>query len=261
MTIENAPLDESQAQDACPSCGAPLPEGAKFCLECGTKVDSSKITCPACGRMVTKGKFCPECGHRQLPGFGSIKRGDEFKIGNYHGPIAWKVLKKEDGKVLLISEKCLDSKPYNEKWTSVTWETCSIRAWLNSEFFFEAFSETERASIVATKVKPANNADYKISGGNETTDKIFLLSITEAEELLDKESGPCPSAAQATDYAKEQGVYVAPNGNAWWRLRSPGIDQRGAAYVGPGGLVVPSGMDVDYGAHGIRPAMWIALEA
>lgn len=261
MTTDNVPTNDNATREKCPSCGSDLPEGAKFCLECGAKVDNSKIICPACGRVVEKGKFCPECGHRQLPDYKSLKRGDAFKIGNYHGPITWKVLEKEGGKVLLLSEKCLDSKPFNEKWSSVTWETCSLRAWLNDEFYVEAFSESERASILVTTVKPGNNTDYKISGGNATNDKIFLLSITEAEELLDGDSGPCPSTAQATEYAKEQGAYIAPNGNTWWRLRSPGIDQRGAAYVGPGGRVVPSGMDVDYGAHGIRPAMWIALES
>ncbi len=51
----------------CPACGAPLPENAKFCLECGTKIektDENKIVCPECGKTVAKGKFCPECGHK-----------------------------------------------------------------------------------------------------------------------------------------------------------------------------------------------------
>lgn len=52
----------------CGKCGATLPANAKFCLECGEKVEAAipmdKITCPECGKTVVKGKFCPECGHK-----------------------------------------------------------------------------------------------------------------------------------------------------------------------------------------------------
>ena len=51
----------------CKYCGATLPENAKFCLECGKKVESDNdnmITCPKCGSKVVKGKFCPECGYK-----------------------------------------------------------------------------------------------------------------------------------------------------------------------------------------------------
>ena len=47
----------------CKNCGATLVEGAKFCLECGTKIELiPKITCPHCGASVVEGKFCIECG-------------------------------------------------------------------------------------------------------------------------------------------------------------------------------------------------------
>lgn len=55
------------AQCICPSCGASLPENAKFCLECGEKIVSvpaGMIVCPECGKTVVKRKFCPECGHK-----------------------------------------------------------------------------------------------------------------------------------------------------------------------------------------------------
>ena len=52
----------------CAKCGAPLPQNAKFCLECGEKVSppipDGMIVCPECGNTVAKGKFCPECGHK-----------------------------------------------------------------------------------------------------------------------------------------------------------------------------------------------------
>lgn len=49
----------------CSKCGAKLPNGAKFCLECGAKVEAvEQIVCPNCGKSVVKGKFCPECGYK-----------------------------------------------------------------------------------------------------------------------------------------------------------------------------------------------------
>jgi len=45
----------------CPECQNEIPEGSKFCLECGTKID---LTCPGCGKSIPPGsKYCLECGH------------------------------------------------------------------------------------------------------------------------------------------------------------------------------------------------------
>ena len=54
-----------QAGVKCANCGNTLPQNAKFCLECGTKVENlaeNEMICPACGKKTTKGKFCMECG-------------------------------------------------------------------------------------------------------------------------------------------------------------------------------------------------------
>lgn len=52
----------------CAKCGAALPDGTKFCLECGEKVappvPDGMAVCPSCGKTVVKGKFCPECGFK-----------------------------------------------------------------------------------------------------------------------------------------------------------------------------------------------------
>ena len=46
----------------CPECGAVLPSGAKFCMNCGHKLESV-LKCPQCGVEIPAGcKFCPECG-------------------------------------------------------------------------------------------------------------------------------------------------------------------------------------------------------
>jgi hypothetical protein len=46
----------------CPNCGAHLATNAKFCPECGTKLQTDD-TCRSCGAKLLPGvKFCPECG-------------------------------------------------------------------------------------------------------------------------------------------------------------------------------------------------------
>lgn len=51
----------------CPQCGAPHPQGGKFCQHCGRPLaPPSPSACPQCGSSVTPGaRFCANCG-RQL---------------------------------------------------------------------------------------------------------------------------------------------------------------------------------------------------
>ncbi len=56
---------EATANIQCANCGNTLPTNAKFCLECGTKVENlaeNEMLCPICGKKTAKGKFCMECG-------------------------------------------------------------------------------------------------------------------------------------------------------------------------------------------------------
>lgn len=58
---------QSDNKFKCPKCGSDLPPNAKFCLECGTKIEAlseNEIICPHCGKKTHKGKFCSECGGR-----------------------------------------------------------------------------------------------------------------------------------------------------------------------------------------------------
>ncbi len=47
----------------CPDCGEPIIKGSKFCLNCGRKL--IKDVCSNCGKELAPGaKFCPECGNK-----------------------------------------------------------------------------------------------------------------------------------------------------------------------------------------------------
>ncbi len=204
----------------------------------------------------------------------SSKVGDIITFGSYEQDndtyngketIEWKVLAKEGSKALVISKYGLDVKPYNTESTSVTWETCSLRKWLNSDFLNNAFSSEEQAKILSSNLKNPDNVLFDTKGGNNTTDKVFLLSIDEAKKYFKTDE---ERKASATAYAKAQGAYVVDNGSCWL-LRSPGYNRIYAACVFHDGGVYEFGYDVYYrrGRDDVyassivdRPALWINFE-
>ncbi len=192
--------------------------------------------------------------------------------------IEWIVLAKKEDSCLVISKYALDCKLYNEKYESVTWQTSSLRNWLNNDFLNKAFTKKEINRIPTVQVPADENPIYSTNPGVATLDKIFLLSIKEAEQLFATDNA---RSCAPTAYAKAQGAYASSNyqtssGEAacvWW-LRSPGVDQNCAAYVDSDGDVRHIGSDVnlDRGflfidryviddSFGVRPALWITLNA
>ena len=143
---------------------------------------------------------------------------------------------------------------------SVTWETCSLRTWLNGTFLNEAFSKDEQEAILVTDVDNSDSQgigkwlyDVFTKGGNDTRDKVFLLSCKEAERYFDSDKS---RVCVPTTYARAQGASAAGNGS-WW-LRSPGSRQSSASFVGRTGEL--SFTRVEYKEE-IRPALWINLES
>ena len=194
--------------------------------------------------------------------FGSYEQDNNTANGKED--IEWIVLAKEGNKVLVISKYALDCQQYNTSHTSVTWETCSLRKWLNGTFLNAAFSSEEQNMIISSTVAADKNPKYSISPGNNTTDKAFLLSIPEVDKYFSSdETRKCVP----TDYAKAQGACTAVynksagKGNCWWWLRSPGINSINPACVGSDGSFYFNGLDVYGGDFGVRPAMWIDLGA
>ena len=171
-------------------------------------------------------------------------------------PIEWTVMKAEKNKMLLLSKYVLDAQPYNKKFKEVTWETSDIRRWLNSDFYITAFNDIEQSKIANTLVRTENNPEYGTDGGNDTEDKVFLLSTKEAKSLFINDG---ERRTTATKYAEKAGVYMNDEGYSWWWLRSPGYKSNGADEVDKYGWVSWYGRDVDYDADGVRPALWLNL--
>ena len=176
--------------------------------------------------------------------------------------IEWTVLAKEGDRLLLISNYALEARPYNTESTDVTWESCTLRTWLNTEFYTSAFGAEEQKLIAETTVTADMNPEYGIGPGNPTKDKVFLLSIPEANQYFaNDEARKCVPTA----YAKAEGACTRNNdktasgeATCWWWLRSPGDSAVRVIYDGS---VSENGNYVDVGDICVRPALWIDLKS
>ena len=192
--------------------------------------------------------------------FGSYEQDNNTSNGQED--IEWIVLATEGDKSLIISKYALDCRKYNTEYTSVTWETCSLRTWLNETFYNSAFSTAEQAQILKTTVTDDKNPDYSTSPGNDTKDNVFLLSITEANKYFSSDS---ERMCVPTAYAIAQGAWtsssysVGGNATCWWWLRSPGFISSYAAYVFYVGSVYTYGNYALDGHACVRPALWVEV--
>jgi peptidoglycan hydrolase-like protein with peptidoglycan-binding domain len=194
----------------------------------------------------------------------AIKEGAKISFGKYEQDndnvngkekIEWCVLSVEGDKALLISEKNLEFKQYHISYSSITWEDCSLRKWLNSEFQNAAFTAEEQQAILLMEVKNEDNPTYHTDGGNNTKEKIFLLSIADAEMYFDENEN---RKALSTAYVLAQGALVNGEYGSWW-LRSSGDALGRAAAVGTSGSIIDYGVLVNYAVCAIRPALYIDL--
>ena len=197
--------------------------------------------------------------------FGTYEQDNDTSNGKED--IKWRVLAKENNRILVISDKALDCQPYNSSYRDITWENCTLRKWLNNDFVNAAFTAEERAKIPMVTVSADKNPKYDTDPGNATKDKVFLLSIVEAEKYFASDEAEKYFASDEarmcvpTDYAVARGAYVnSDNGTCWWWLRSPGYYQNYAADVLLGGDVYEGGYGVNHGDCAVRPAMWISID-
>lgn len=182
--------------------------------------------------------------------FGAYEQDN--KNSNGKEDIEWQVLAKTNNRMLVISRYVLDYKKYHTERTNVTWDTCTLRTWLNKEFFNAAFSNAEQIMIPTVTVPAAKPLMGKRHPGNETEDKVFLLSTEAYSEFnVNRECKP-------TAYALKQGVftYLGDNGQYW--IRNPGEANECNSYFDTKGSYSMRGQLVTNGS-GVRPAMWIEL--
>ena len=223
--------------------------------------------------------------------FSNTKVGDIIVFGTYEQDdimtngkedIEWIVLSKSDSQMLIISRYALDCVPYNAEWTDVTWENSTLRKWLNNKFYKTAFTKAERKMIKKTKLENFENVYYQERYGNDTQDKVFLLSL---EDVVRQEYGfstsyraddiarRCAPTAYAvangaftTEYLKNESWvndYMTADGkySGTWYLRLPGIRNGGAVSVSSfGNIGVYGSYDFPDSEGAVRPALVIDLK-
>ncbi len=195
----------------------------------------------------------------------NLAEGDVITFGTYEQdndrtngpePVEWQVLAAEDDRVLLISKYALDAQPYNTNWLRKTWESCSLRKWLNGDFYNSAFSPAEQERILSVINVNPDHPITRIKGGKDTEDRIFLLTIDEANTRFHTDDA---RRCRATEYAKANGTYVNEyHGDSWYWLRSRGATSKTASLVLFSGYVNTVGYGVNNGGGYVRPVMWLA---
>ena len=143
--------------------------------------------------------------------------------------IEWIVLDQSEGRLLLISKYVIDYTSYARMRSVSTWDNSALRSWLNGEFFEEAFSTDEQNRVITSEVSAVPNPRFGTEAGSDTEDKVFLLSIGEAEQYINAD---LLTGCEATAYTKQKGGFSeALYGDLIWWLRSPGLNENYAAYV------------------------------
>lgn len=191
--------------------------------------------------------------------FGSYEQDGDSSNGKE--PIEWLVLDRDGDRALLLSKYALDYQsfmPFYEPVTEpYTWESCSLRRWLNGTFLNAAFSADERQRLLTTTVITSPGSLHRSDGPITTEDRVFLLSNTEVYAYFASEAA---TAAEYTAYALSEnpwpGNAAAPGAADWWLRTTDGYDHPDGVYadgrVGEGARA--------YEGEYVRPAIWISVD-
>ena len=195
--------------------------------------------------------------------FGRYEQDNDLTNGQE--PIEWRVLLIEGDGAQMISVYALDAQPYNEKPAVARWTECTLRTWLNTDFYDTAFDDEEKAVIVTKEIE-----NWK---EDPTSDPVYLLSCDEAKQLFANHEDRMVSP---TPYCLAQGVYQStkyplkkpkdmPGNSQWWLRTHSWEDKYRAAYVaGSGGVMTCGGNSdgrVENTRWAVRPAIYVSIDA
>lgn len=174
-------------------------------------------------------------------------------------PIVWDVLAEEGNRKLLLSRKAVAKRPYHDADEPVSWETCSLRAWLNGDFYRAAFNDYEKQRILKVPVTADRNTYCNTDAGNSTDDHVFLLSLPEVNALLRRKLSAkrkCEADPADAPDADNDNKAADDTGCVWW-LRSPGSEKNEAACVNGDGQISNFGLPATTPTIAVRPCIWV----
>lgn len=204
---------------------------------------------------------CPKVW-ADLPSYDEIAVGDTVTFGRFEQdnnedngpePIAWRVLDKEDGKVLIITDKALEMMPF----FAIYWKHSSIGGYINSSFLAD-FTAEEKDMLVKTLITSDKHPDKpETDQGSETENKLFLLSVDEAKKYFaDDKDRICYASKFVIEY---EGLKAQSDSRCDWWLRTAYDNWSNGALIAN---VDPNGY-INVSSHrarlGLRPACWVQL--
>ncbi len=191
--------------------------------------------------------------HVPVPGtsifFGRWQQASADRIS----PIEWLVLENSGTEILVISRFALDVIPCHNEAMDITWSDCDLRHWLNNDFLNAAFTPEEQASIAYSWLPNISNPESNSGGGYKSRDRIFCLSLQEAEKYFKSDAD---RACSPTPYTLSRGAFAGENRQRclWW-LRSPGFHNNHAALIHRSGSLLVYGFPVNDREIAVRPAL------
>jgi len=198
-----------------------------------------------------------------------IKIGSIISFGGYN----WRILDIKDNKVLIITEYIIEMRPYHDFYRAITWADCSLRKYLNGEFY-DKFSKIEQSKIIKVINKNPDNHWYGTKGGKDTKDSIFILNL---EEVICRYFGDSSSKLlnpgkkqrywferKDENNSKRSAKFEGDKWNSWWWIRTPGRVSVKAVYIHGDGNIGIQGNNILKGniadgkcVGGVRPALWL----
>ena len=197
--------------------------------------------------------------------------GDKIVFDKYE----WRVLDIQNNAALVITEEIIEQRSYHDAYKEITWAECSLRKYLNGEFY-DKFNAADKSRIIPVLNKNPDNQWYGSKGGADTKDYIFLLSVEEVCIYFGDSLSKLQNRGKNQRYwferkdennskriARLQGKEWA----WWWWLRSPGRVNVKAVYIfGTDGNIGIQGNNILKGnlsdgkcTGGVRPALWLRL--
>ncbi|MGF7144468.1 hypothetical protein HNQ56_002899 [Anaerotaenia torta] len=200
-----------------------------------------------------------------------INIGGVISFGGYN----WRVLDVKNNAALIITENIIEHRAYHDAYKDITWADCSLRNYLNGEFY-DKFNAADKSRILPVINKNPDNQWYGSKGGADTRDSIFLLSI---EEVVCQYFGDSSSKLQNRgknqrywfqrkdeNNSKRIARIEGKGGIWWWWLRSPGRFNVKAVYIHGDGNIGIQGNNILKGnisdgrcTGGVRPALWLKI--
>ena len=200
--------------------------------------------------------------------------GDYYLFGNF----IWRVLEVKEGQALIMTEEIIEQRDYHSQLKEVTWKDCELRHYLN-ETFYQTFSEQDREKIIETVNSNSDNSWYQANGGEDTKDRIFLLSMDEtvryyfgnSSRLLDFPAKNQRYWFQRKDENNINRRATYLKASWWWWIRTPGKNNKVAVYIHGDGNIGIQGNGVSKRntnvihpvtndtRGGVRPALWLKI--